>query len=210
MAVNVQGFRRHDAETIRRWCEQALDHLGIEANIEVTPLRNAPPGAEGQGGENGLGLASHILPSAIGKDPLQRLRLGFIIYEEVAHIVLGEAEVPHEGLGAFFQELYGGWAQYSAFVATGRISGRDMTSTPLGHYPSMYELGKHVGAEMGGSPASRAHLEEWFNDPASQQEAVELVDIVRDRLTPPLEPEDVADLYDEIQPWFGGLGLAAT
>jgi hypothetical protein len=127
-----------------------------------------------------------------------RRRFGFIIYEEVAHYVLGLHDVPHEGIAQFFQEFYATWFQVTEFLRTGRIPASRVTVTPVRDDDKLiYDLGKHAGAALAGSARNQQELERWLNRKPPDDENAELVRFAQRRLRAPLSPEDVAAAYNE-------------
>lgn len=167
--------------------------LGLTQDLNVrvsgSSYLPAPGGREASGGRDGVWLHRSLIS---GPD----LRLGFIVYEEVAHIALESAGVPHGGYDSeetFWHELFAGWMQYTALVASGRVPKSEMRTKPIQDGSPYYSLGKHVGAALAGSEPNRRHIEEWDTTGVPQRKR-RLVDHGL-AMKVPLTVEIIADAY---------------
>jgi hypothetical protein len=195
VALQISGFDRDQEKTISRWCKEILRYLRCEDEELFVRPHVGNPRANDQGVELDERLFSGDIHPELGLRP-PAWYIGFILYEEVAHSLLGRIGVPHGGIPAvFFQELYATWVQISGF------KGR---RTTLQAYPIRpgatgeelyYSVGKQLGAAIGGSTQNRAFLEEWIASPNADWKLVELVRLAEMELRPPLRREDVAYLY---------------
>lgn len=202
LTIRVTGFNSKDTTRIKKSVNAALDQIGVDIDIEVEPMLTAEQyGNEARAGDGKLGLGFHLLD----KDLTPDVRLGWIVQEETAHLVLEACGVPHDGLAAFFQELFATYHQARAFIVTGRIPKERLTYTEPTPVATLYDLGKHLGATTAGNRKNGQILERWKNDPQADPRQVSLVETVEQRLRTPPEPEDIADLFAEIRDDFRDL-----
>lgn len=110
MAVEITGISGSNAARVRRWCEDAFAALGCDADLQVEVSGWGRPRVVASAGDGGVWLHRGLLDDA-------DLRLGFIVYEEVAHVVLARAGVPNDNRDtteSFWQELFATYVQLEA------------------------------------------------------------------------------------------------
>jgi hypothetical protein len=200
MPTRVEGTTEPSAERIRACTSTALAKLGAEdldlvVRVWGLPgwLQAAPDGIEASAGDGEISLHRSVL-SMFG----DARRLCWILYEEVAHVVLSRAGLPHGGHGtvaAFFQEAFAAWFQFDEFVASGRYAREDVRTTPVSSAQDWYELGKHVGAAVAGSAPNQLHLDDWFAQPNAIARKVEMVRWSLDEFVQPLTVDGMVAAY---------------
>ncbi len=190
----------HEA-AITTWCQEALDFLERpEATIAVEAWGfaslPAPRGKEASSNATGIALHRSLLTG-----PLHRLR--FLLFEEIAHVILHREGVPAgEAVAEFFHEVFATWAQFEGLINTGRISRSQIRTAPItrsdarGDVP--YMLGKHLGGALAGHEPNRRHFEAWLTSFGTQPEWQALATVARaarDNLSSPLTTDAVLMEY---------------
>lgn len=153
MAIEITGISGSNADRVRRWCDAAFAALGHDPDLLVEVSGWGQAHVVASAGDGGVWLHRRLLDGA-------DLRLGFIVYEEVAHVVLARAGVPNDNRDtteAFWQELFATYVQLEA------LSKRtDQFDTwPVPPESPLGNLGKQIGAAHAGSAANRGHIENW-------------------------------------------------
>lgn len=131
--------------------------------LRVRALLSPDPDAHAQAEDDGIAL-SPLLFTDYAPKKIRRVRLGFLIHEEIAHHVLGKAGVPHGGLGTvevFVQEAFAHWYWVSTFVSRGLISESMLRFPSIPTVHGHYQLGCHLGAALAGVRKSTKLIEEW-------------------------------------------------
>ena len=203
LGIDIRGFSAGDERLLRLWCERALEYMDAsDESLTIRPrssLGFAVP--QPQADNSGVQFPNQLFKSNLltGKRAPDWY-IAFLLYEEVAHVLLGRAGVPHGGeLGVFFQEVYATWVQYSGIVATKIAPPGKMRFTPVPKGARgeelYYSLGKQLGATVGGSVANRHYLEEWMRRSGRDERAASIVRDVEGRLAVPVTREAVVELY---------------
>lgn len=175
-------------------CLTAMEELGYRSTRLAVEIRHDPhdrPGVEASSSAGGICVSPDLLDNPV--------RLVWILSEEVAHAYLREAHGIANG-GDFFdrfaQEAFASWFQTSRTLANGLVKADDITTTPIPESdptPAFGgELGKHVGAALGGSHGNWGRLQSWFQQPGDEPLKAYVRELVP-RLPPkPRTPRDMA------------------
>jgi hypothetical protein len=195
--IIVQHASAAEAAAVERWCTEGAHDLGVpELDVTVTIVGSgiAPSsGTEAWSNEHGITFDRSIFRG--GDD-----RVGWILLEELAHVVLGREGVPHEGVAVFYQELFATWFQFASLVGKGRLDLSRIRTWPItdqeAHHSVRlpYHLGKHLGAALAGSVANQQHLDRWLTAPTDEVWRRRTI-AAQQELTPPLTADAVAESY---------------
>lgn len=183
----------------RRWGEEALAGLSVPPSydVEIRGVGNLPLDSTGMANDEGV----YLTRSAFTHGRTQKERddyLGFIIFEEVAHHLLGRAGVPGTDSGplaALIQETFATWYQMQATT----IPVEYITYPPIPLSGGLYEVGNYVGAALAGLSDAQSRLDAWLRDPRVDASEKSLVRELQERLSIPLTVEEMADLYEELK-----------
>lgn len=199
--IEIDGFSEAQTSVIRRWTQDALRFLDAEdEDIRIRPFANPPYGVFAQANDEEVQLDARLLSGYLAPMGLvPAWYIGYLLYEEIAHSLLGRAGVPHETLlGTMFQKMYATWVQAAA-VAAQRIPAEGVGSVPV---PAgiqgrqlYYNVGKQLGAAMAGLSDNEEHLREWRQRGDADPRLATLVEEVRAELSPPLTREAVVESY---------------
>jgi hypothetical protein len=116
LAVTSSGVEARDAQAVERYVAEALTELGVDRDIHVEPLRGGNRQADASASAGVLRIREYMLPVASRGHRLAELKARFVVYEEVAHVVLEQAGVPHGGFAEFVQGRFAAWVLYHAVI----------------------------------------------------------------------------------------------
>jgi hypothetical protein len=157
----IEGASASERAAMREAAERALEFLDAEdeaLRIEIGHPPDAPPGTDCGANERGV----WIRRESLGRGP--RLRVQFLIYEEVAHYVIARRGLPHAGgagMIGLLQELFAGYVQYSLLVrhhAPHEIAAINFYPIHGAEPRAFYEVGKHIGLAVAGRPAAHVRV----------------------------------------------------
>ncbi len=182
MPVVFRNPIAHEA-AITSWCQEALDFLERPETtiaVEAWGFASLPAPRGKEASSNATGIAIH---RSLVTGPLHRLR--FLLFEEVAHVLLHREGVPAgEPVAEFFHELFATWAQFEGPINTGRISRSQLRTAPITRSDPRedvpYMLGKHLGGALAGHEPNRCHFEAWLTSFGTQSEWQALAKVARD------------------------------
>jgi hypothetical protein len=200
--ISVQGARPDDARRVEYWVSRAAAALELDdLRVTVRGRLRAESGVQASASPGEIWIRRQLLK---GNDD----RLGFVLYEEVAHCKLFSLGVRGERmlsvLGPFLHELFAGWYQYHQLVT---VDGRDpsrMVAFPIppGRPSTVnfaYQLGKMVGGALAGSSQAAAQLTRWRDEGKAEPSLLALVTKVERTLEGETDPirfaERVARIY---------------